>query len=757
MARAVECAARWQSVLSGMVSGELTIGSRVPVADTPAWATLEVIHGGFATGALLAEGPILPHEEARLAKIPASVGTERGRLNRWFLSPDGRRDLLADLDAGRIRIDAPEEGALPVVAWLLARGDTAEALDLLEVLGPYLDRLRFYPAPSESARSIEAVVRRQPASALALALRQRKPPAALARMRETLLIWNPLCDRLVSLFLETVDGEAPRLEVDSELIVGGWPCRVWPSGWDERAEALAQGYRALRHEHPLSRRPDDPKSNLGRLLALAGRAVAQRGALDAREVGWIRRVLAAFVSRHGTPGSEDHRRVRGDQELVAAQPLHVTLARVVATRLEHVAPNAGIPDLGAFAAPVREPECADAPKGTPIPASIASKLLLCLEGPVEELVRVGVIPSAEVLAEVLPQITSAVVSAGIADPALMRLYSATYAAFRRRRSLLLLNYERQVQFEELPWVATMQRFRTSDSESQAQARRSLQHAAALSLTVFPHTLIPNPLITELQALAKAAGLKLPWVEELAADIFRGSFTLKFARAAEAAERLLRGRIYARYYDLPEWPDAPPPTEPTLRSRIFGAVTPKAGASPVLAERFAEVCRARAKEAGGGPRTGIAGNGTVIEQAQILTTHNLAALFLAVDLHEACGVMLPTMAERCLTEVVTSLSRLDERSPNGFAEVKNAAYAWRQMVFYLSFLDSEGLLRFMAQATPLLAKEGKGIGLRLGAALDGLAHIVDGGRFDETGRSPGGGRRFLGWSVGQHWLLATWPW
>lgn len=764
-ARAVERVARWQSVLSGMESGALTIGSRVPVADTPVWATLEVIHGGFATGALLVEGPLLPHEEALLARLPAAVGTERGRLNRWFLSPDGRRELLADLDAGRIRIDAPEEAALPVVAWLLARGDTAEALDLLEVLGAYLDRLRFYPAPADTARSIDSVVRRQPASTVAHVLRQRKPPAEIARMRETLLIWNPLCDRLVSLFLETVEGETPRFEVDAEgkpirgpnggeVIVGGWPCRVWPPGWFERAEALAQEYRALRREHTLGRRPDDPKSNLGRLLALAGRAIAGRGALDARDAGWIRRVLAAFVSRHGRPDSEDHRRVRGDQERAAAQPLHATLARLVAARLEHVSPDAGIPDLRAFAGPVGEQESGSAPPGATIPPSIEAKLLRCLEAPVEELVRLGAIPSAEVLAEVLPQVTGAVVSAGIADPTLMRLYSATYAAFRRRRSLLLLNYERQVQFEELPWVAAMQRFRTNDAESRTQAGRSLQHAAALSLTVFPHTLVPNPLITEFQALAKAAGLEIPWVEELAADIFMGSFTPKFARAAEAAERLLRGSVYARYYDLPEWPDAPPLTEPTLRSRIFGAAMPKSGASPVLAERFAEVCRTRAREAGGGQGTNVADIGTVIEQSQILTTHNLAALFLAVDLREACRPVLPAMAERCIREVVVSLSRLDERSPNRLSEIKNAAYAWRQMMFYLSFLDSEGLLRSVAWATALHAKEGKGICLRLGPALDGLAHIVDGGRFDEAGRSPGGGRRFLGWTVGSHWLLGA---
>jgi hypothetical protein len=32
----------------------------------------------------------------------------------------------------------------------------------------------------------------------------------------------------------------------------------------------------------------------------------------------------------------------------------------------------------------------------------------------------------------------------------------------------------------------------------------------------------------------------------------------------------------------------------------------------------------------------------------------------------------------------------------------------------------------------------------------LEHVVDGGNFDADGGSAGG-RRFLGWSVGRHWM------
>ena len=69
-ARAMAKVDRWRNVLEGMVTGTLEVGSRTPVAGVPAWVTLEVVHGGFATGQLLAAGPLQPHEQERLAALP---------------------------------------------------------------------------------------------------------------------------------------------------------------------------------------------------------------------------------------------------------------------------------------------------------------------------------------------------------------------------------------------------------------------------------------------------------------------------------------------------------------------------------------------------------------------------------------------------------------------------------------------------------------------------------------------------------------
>ncbi|MBB5787527.1 hypothetical protein [Jiangella mangrovi] len=139
--RARAKAERWRAVLAGMTDGRLTVGSRTPVADTPAWVTLEVAHGGFATGRLLAEAPLSDDESARVAALPpgspGSPGdTERERLNLWYLGDAGQAELLAALDSERYRIELPEDAALLTVAWLLRHGLHEAALDLVAELRP---------------------------------------------------------------------------------------------------------------------------------------------------------------------------------------------------------------------------------------------------------------------------------------------------------------------------------------------------------------------------------------------------------------------------------------------------------------------------------------------------------------------------------------------------------------------------------------------------------------------------------------------
>ena len=210
-ARAAAKADGWRAVLAGMRSGELVIGSRTPVRDTPAWVTLEVAHGGFATGRLSAEQPLDDDERARLADLPPLPGhSDRQRLNLWFLSDDGQALLLAALEQDRCVVELPEHAAIPTVVLLLARGHQEQALDLVAQLWPFVHRLRLTPRLVDAPQPLQPLVHVQPVGAVREQLQRTTTPLQVRAMQSTLSTWNPLHDELLALWAQTVDGDLPR-------------------------------------------------------------------------------------------------------------------------------------------------------------------------------------------------------------------------------------------------------------------------------------------------------------------------------------------------------------------------------------------------------------------------------------------------------------------------------------------------------------------------------------------------------------------
>ncbi|MBE8524579.1 hypothetical protein ILP97_45075 [Amycolatopsis sp. H6(2020)] len=705
--RALAKAGRWHAVLAGMADGSLAVGSRTPVADTPAWVTLEVAHGGFATGRYLAETPVRPEE---LAAVPAGAPgrTERERVNLGYLTDAGLAALRAALASEAYRVEFPEDAALPVLAWLLDHGHAEAALDLVAELRPLLHRLRLAPLPGAAPRPSGALVRLATVGEVRETLRSATTKPAIAAMLETLRVWHPLYDRLVALWAETVEGELPRLGEDG--VTGGWPCRTWPEGWGSRRAQWLADYATACARHTASMSHAHPKGNFARLYRALRLCQFVGVELTGRDVGWIRRALANTITKHGEPGSERRAALRAVQAAVAARPTHAELAAVLAGRLDAYPGDGGLPAL--------DPVVADV-----VPPHLVAKVARALEAPVEELVARGVITSGDVLAVVLPQITAQLMAANVEDERLAALYAQTYAAFRRRRGLLLLDLEQQVRLEELPWIRALEPFRARRPDVARAARQTLTQTVLLALGSFPQAILPNTLLRELGALAKQAGLPMPLLEELAADIFVGTFTDKWRTAAAATSRIMAGTLYARYYDLPEEWTAPP--RKLLRR---------------TADDFAAVCEARA----GRRRRSVAGNGMVIEQSQILTTHNLAVLVETLDLGSRLAG--PEPAGQVFTWVVRQLSGQRYWSRQ---LVKNVAYAWRQAIFFLSFCEEEAQRATVARLGELVTQAG--LDDRFGPAVTGLAAVVEGARFSPDGTVPGGsGRLLLGWTTGPHW-------
>ncbi len=738
--RAKALAERWMQVLRGLADGSLEIGSRTPVKESPPWVTLEVLHGGFASGNLAAGGPLQPHEREKLPSVQRAV-TERAALNRYYLSDEGRRELAGMLTSGSYRIRFPEEAALLVIVWLLERGETERAAGLLATIEPFLDRLRFYPVPASRPLGSGGNLHVETAGDAVRSLRALRRSTRVERMNEALLVWTPLYDRAVALFLETVEGDVPTLRkaASGELergpngqpvVQGGWPCRTFPAGWADRARQLLNDHASARVRQRLCTKPEKPKENFARLRTYLTACEADHSTLTGRDVGTIRRILASHVTAHGAPGSERLERTRAAQIRSARAPLHQDIGFATAERLATFPQDEGVSDLG------RVVSSATDRLGIPaLPRQIARKAARCAEAPPEQLIRDGVIPSAETLARVVPQMAARVRGSSIEDAALRRVYEGTYLAFRRRRSLLLLDLASQVRLSELPWISAVEPWVGSNRASADAARQTLARVAVLALESFPHTVIPNKLVTEVRTLASAAGPSLPFVNELASDIFMGAFSETFLRAAHLAARRLRGSLYERYYGVPY--------DRVLRLDDLE----KQGFGVASSSGLGRLC----EELAGTPeraRWSVARNGTIIEQAQIITTQNLATLFELDEVSRALHPLLPTLARRCFEWVCREL-RMRGSHPSALRTAKNAAYAWRQMVFYLSLAGDGEPDEFLRWAAEQLDAGSAEFRTRFAPAMAGLRAVVNG----EVLGKGSNGRRFLGWSLGPHWILA----
>ncbi len=725
----------WRAVLSGMTDGSLRIGSRTPVADLPAWVTPEVVRGGFATGHASASGPLEPYERklAHAYGVPA----DRAALFAYCLTEPGLAWLGGLLESRRYEVALPEEAALLTVAWLVRHGEQEPALELVRTLRPFADRLRFLPRPAPHPATGTDEVYRRTVGEVREDLEGRRPNEAIETQREALAVWLPLEDELLSLWLETAEDPGS----------GAVLTRTPGEDWHRRAVVLHERHRELAAVHHRCGQRRSSKGNLGILRDALDEMVTER-ALTPRRLGLLRHAAASMVRKRGLPGSDRHRALRAIQARQAGLPSHHALAQVVIGRLAALRQDSGAADIAPLVAPVAAAEERETgvPAGAEIPPAVRKVVGPALSGPVEMLVERGVVPSAEVLGALVPQLVAAASAQAYPEGPLRDLSAAHYRAFRNRRSLLLLNLEHQVRADELPWVRAVLAHRSA-SAGRAPASQTLHRVAGLAVAGFPATLLPNPLVRELTVLARDSGLDAPFVEELAADIFEGTFSRKFLAAADVAADLLRGSLYERYYGI-DYEEIRELADTARREKEKEKETGKGKGNDTGREHFARLCARRAGGEGGG--WSVAANGKVIEQAQILTTHNLAVLESRV------GITLPARREDVVHACFARTCRLVRQVPGTtypLRTVKDAAYAWRQLLFHLSLCEPAGQRRTMARFDEELARHPAEVGRRLAPALAGLRHVAEGGTFEGEGRAGPDARRFLGWSTRGHWLVA----
>ncbi len=677
---------QWRDVLAAMQTGDLIVGRRTPVMGMPKWATPEIVRGGFATTAFAAGGKLQPHEFSlaeRLSLPTTDTSRLRCSLNNWHLSDDGLNILRDQAKSGEFAAHTPEETALLVVALLLdSAPDSAEAI--LNEITPFFDRLRFYPVPRATTggegvfvRSVEQI-RDQ--------LKNKKPRAQIILQHKSLVRWIPLYDRLVDL-LEA--REQPQWKVLADAWLRDYEqatCEPMARRWQKSNSPFQRCRRALIQIH-------------------GGEPITQNMLVD------VEAIIARRKAKYGeTQARTTYRNAQAKQDVTV---WHDAVAQIVATRLETLPSDIGISDPASFAGPIQQAEAiAGAPAGRDLPKRFVHTINTARMAPVADLVRSGQIGAPEVLAKVLPQVTAAIHADGLPTNAEVEVYRSLYTAFSQRRSLLLLNLQSQVRIEELPWAAALLKRRAGSRNSQSIAREMLSELVRMSLTHFPHVIFPNPLVQEMSNLGKTAKLDIPFTSEIASDIFMGDFSSQFSKAATISLAYYSGKLYARYYNLPK------PGQPVSLS--------------VLCAKRAGIGRMR--------NWSVAANGMIIEQQQIVTSHNLAQLFTTLDLSDLNHAEMVT---DCFDWICKrqQIPMKDWRAK--LQMTKNTAFAWRQMIAFMSELRSCEQQSVFEEIKKTSAAQSKEYQIRFAPALEGLERALSGETLFDTDQV------VLGWVQGKH--------
>lgn len=653
MALAEKRVGRWMAVRRNGFLGTVRIGARRAVARYPAWVTLEVVRGGFATGRAVAAAPLEPWELA-LART-AGVRASRTALNVWHLTTPGARHSLKCLETGQFEIDVPEAGAMMAIAFLESQGDLNEAERVKAHISPFFDRLRFYAEPTADTRAVDGVIVRATVAEAGERLARMRDRPGVAAQTGTILGWKPFGDHLAVWLRGSGVMQSPMVK----------PSRAVQA----EAQEWVRKYGELEERVPPSKRVRDPGGSVVRLMTMA-RCLAD-GRVDDGAQCRGRYAIAEIEASRGLPGSAPWREGRERDVSAVRLATRAEQAQALRPTLAGLPQRRGLPgDVASnvIQTPPREwawPDGASQPEPLRARPAVSRALSASVEGTVQELIDAGLLRSGEQLADIASDVAAVALSQS-ARPGVEVLYGKSYRAFSQRRSLLLVNLQSQVRFSELPWVAPL---KVQGSKPDVSVVDAL---CGLYVRSFPGTLVPNPLVSALNDISGGLGGPRPFLEELAADIFQGRFSPRFHEAAAEAAAQMESGPYSAYFHISkeDWR--------RLRMPIVISAPERAGAPLREASALDELSLQRAQLRS--IDSWVAQNGAVIEEAQILCVHNLLAVTRSFSQEDFIA------AASGAGRVVATLLVKACKQHRPYASLKNAAYAWRHLVFYTDRID-----------------------------------------------------------------------
>ncbi len=544
---------------------------------------------------------------------------------------------------------------------------------MLKEIGPYMDRVRFYPHTRASPVRLGMQVSLETVGHVTRECQKRlmkmqqldiwRYAVVIAQIQATEIL-QPLKTEITTLILRTCDEglwpfqKRPGCEQDSECPGCAQEKGCWRE-WLTRAKVVLEAVDVFEKTSAASLNSRKlTKGSLKDMLAIVHKIVTKSGEsedgmdravkqLTPCEVGRIRSILKGTEKKRGLPGTELYqKRMTQMQQTVANAASYRKAYEEVYELLksEDQADGVSADRLNQIISSVQ----------AEIPQGLYNMIQRATRGSISELIEKGIITSAASLAALAPAITAHMASAGAADPELYRLMVLLRKAFSKRRSVLLTGLQSQVRLEELPWVPPLLKQCDNTSDSRKTAENTLRRLAIDCLQHFPWTIIPNTLLKCFRDLAAAAQLEnVVFTDLICADFFQSQFSNKFPRAARIACRYMQGSVYATYYGVNCSQSIDDP------QTLMRLCVTRAGFGDH--DRFWS-CTSK--------------NGCIIEQMEILTTHNLAGLYEALKLGEDLnGLELSRRIWRWMLKTM--------ESSTGLCSLKNLAYAWRQLIFFLS--------------------------------------------------------------------------
>jgi hypothetical protein len=728
----------WRDTLNSLPRTGTYIGRTNPVSGYPRWGTRGPAESRRGHRGLLAGGPLQPDELELLSELPSSGerATERERLNNYFLTDAGLARLRAALRSGAFRIEMAEQAALPAVAILLERGAAREAAEIVHEITLFLPGLRFYPALTQARHVTLPLIQRERHLDVADKLSSKMPNGRVARMNATVAVFNPLCDELVSLWLETALPAAAANRLGS---LGS----SWPPGWNTRRASWLTRYEMAVREHGAVGRHHHRKSTFQKLLKWLEMCPGVDHTITHRDLLSLRAIVQEHLDRHGTPEAA----ANGLGPTLDRVP-HSEVAHAVGRWIQQVDRPLTVADLEGLASPALDGITPDLPAGSELPTHIRAKAGMALRANLQTLFSEGVVPSLETLVPYLPLLNSQVVAARHHDPVVKNVFRQSHAAHWHWLTLHRRPVGYQTPLDSLPWLRALNDEGDDTVETRRLAFKSLRDITMFCFRHFPQARIPNGVLPELENLAVQSGTKLTLVSEIEVESTGQSFHPTHTAAGCVAILLLQGTFYSGYFGLSEWAqDVPHHLPDVLDAERFKG----------LEDAFKNRCRIRAEESGTADvsHQQLWDHTTAIEQAEILTTDNLATLVFGLDLTDALRENGATYGSKalfwCIQEMRSSraLRRHRERKGRHYGAYRKLAIAWRQAIFFLSFAPGEEVRQIVGAFQKRVSEHADPSVRRLSCFAAGLQMVLDGGKFDSLGFGPNGERRLLGRTVGSH--------